>query len=143
MAGFVQSLSGFSPLTRSAPSRTNGRRLLFPPRSGFPKESAPRYLIRDWDGIYGAQVHRWLARLNRAEMVAAPRLSRQNPSVERWKHLMGSIRRGLLDHIIVLGERYLPCLLPAYFACYQRAFPHMGLGHNCPEPRAVETPECG
>ncbi len=111
--------------------------------SGFPKESAPRYLIRDRDGIYGAQVHRWLASLNSAEVVAAPRLSQQNPFVERLKHLIGSIRRGLLDHIIVLGERYLYRLLPSYFAYYHWACPHMGLGHNCPEPRAVETPECG
>jgi hypothetical protein len=83
---------------------------------GFPKESAPRYLIRDRDGIYGAQVHGWLASLNRAEVAAAPRLSRQNPFVERWKHRMGSIRRGLRDHIIVLGQRYLPRLLPLDFA---------------------------
>jgi transposase InsO family protein len=106
----------------------------------FPFETAPRYLIRDRDGIYGHEVRRCLASLSIEEVVTAPRSPWQNPYCER---LIGSIRRELLDHVIVGGERHLYRLLASYFAYYHRARPHMGLGHDTPEPRAVEPPERG
>ncbi|HEY7310280.1 MAG TPA: integrase core domain-containing protein [Gemmataceae bacterium] len=109
-------------------------------REAFPFETAPRYLIRDRDGIYGAEVRRCLAGLNIEEVLTAPRSPWQSPYVER---LIGSIRRELLDHVIILNERYLRQLLSAYLEYYHQARPHMGLGHNAPEPRAVEGPERG
>jgi hypothetical protein len=59
------------------------------------------------------------------------------------ERLIGSIRRELLDRVIVLNEPHLRRLLSAYLEYYHRARPHMGLGHNSPEPRAVEPPENG
>ena len=52
----------------------------------FPWDHAPRYLLRDRDGIY-------------SEVLIAPRSPWQNPYVER---LIGSIRRECWDHIVVL-----------------------------------------
>jgi putative transposase len=46
------------------------------------------------------------------EVVAAPRLPWQNPSVE---HLIGSICRECLDHVIILNERHLRRVLSGYF----------------------------
>jgi len=109
-------------------------------REAFPFETAPRYLIRDRDGIYGATVRRCLASLNIEEVLTAPRSPWQSPYVER---LIGSIRRELLDHVLVLNERHLRRLLSSYLKYYHWARPHMGLGHNTPEPRAVEPPERG
>ncbi|HEY7314812.1 MAG TPA: integrase core domain-containing protein [Gemmataceae bacterium] len=109
-------------------------------REAFPFETAPRYLIRDRDGIYGNEVRRCLASLNIEEVVTSPRSPWQNPYVER---LIGSIRRELLDHVIVLNERHLRRLLSSYLEYYHQARPHMGLGHNAPEPRAVDPPERG
>ncbi|HEY7424636.1 MAG TPA: integrase core domain-containing protein [Gemmataceae bacterium] len=109
-------------------------------REAFPFETAPRYLIRDRDGIYGAEVRRCLAGLPIEEVLTAPRSPWQSPYVER---LIGSIRRELLDHVLVLNERHLRRLLSSYLDYYHRARPHMGLGHNAPEPRAVEPPERG
>ena len=109
-------------------------------REAFPFEAVPRYLIRDRDSIYGEDVRRCLASLNIEVVVTAPRSPWQNPHVER---LIGSMRRELLDHVLVLGERHLHRLLSLYFAYYHQARPHMGLGHNAPEPRAVEPPERG
>jgi hypothetical protein len=63
-----------------------------------------------------------------------------NPYAER---LIGSIRRDLLDHVIVLGERHLMKLLRGYFDYYHTARCHMALDHNAPEPREVEGPETG
>jgi putative transposase len=89
---------------------------------------------------YGADVPRCLASLNIEEVVTAPRSPWQNPYCER---LIGSIRRELLDHVIVLNERHLRRILSAYLNYYHQARPHMGLGRNAPEPRAVERPERG
>jgi transposase InsO family protein len=109
-------------------------------QEAFPFETTPRYLIRDRDGIYGSEVCRCLARLNIEEVVTAPRSPWQNPYVER---MIGSIRRELLDHVIVLNERHLRRLLSSYLEYFHRSRPHMGLDHNAPEPRAVEPPEHG
>jgi putative transposase len=109
-------------------------------RHAFPFETAPRYLIRDRDGIYGAEVRRCLASLHIEEVVTAPRSPWQSPYVER---MIGSNRRELLDHVIVLNEGQLRRLLSSYLNYYHQARPHMGLGRNAPDPRAVEPPERG
>jgi putative transposase len=64
----------------------------------------------------------------------------QYPYCER---LIGSIRRECLDHMIIWKERYLRRILTNYLSYYHQARPHMGLGRNAPEPRAVERPERG
>jgi transposase InsO family protein len=109
-------------------------------RQAFPFETAPRYLIRDRDSIYGTEVRRCLASLHIEEVVTAPRSPWQNPYAER---MIGSLRRECLDHVIVLNERHLRYFLSAYLDYYHQARPHMGLGRNSPEPRAVEPPERG
>ena len=69
----------------------------------FPFDSAPRYLLRDRDAIYGEAVRRRIKSLSIEEVVSAPRSPWQNPFVER---IIGSIRRDCLDHVIVLNERH-------------------------------------
>jgi hypothetical protein len=85
-------------------------------------------------------VRRCLASWNNEEVVTAPRSPWQNPYGER---LIGSIRSELLDPVIVGGERHRHRLLSWYFASYPRAWPHLGLGHDAPEPGAVEPPARG
>ncbi len=109
-------------------------------RQAFPFETSPRYLIRDRDGIYGVEVRRCLFSLGIEEVVTAPRSPWQNPYCER---LIGSIRRELLNHVIVGGERHLHRLLSSYIAYYHQSRPHWGLAQNAPEPRSVEPPERG
>jgi transposase InsO family protein len=109
-------------------------------REAFPYEEAPRYLIRDRDGIYGDEVRRCLKALGVEEVLTAPRSPWQNPYCER---LIGTLRRELLDHVIVLGERHLMRLLRSYFAYYHQDRPHQSLKGNSPEPRAVEPRERG
>jgi len=68
----------------------------------FPFDTAPSYLLRDRDCIYGETVQRRIESLGIEAVVTAPRSPWQNPFVER---LIGSIRRECLNHVIVLNER--------------------------------------
>ncbi len=68
----------------------------------FPFDTAPRYLLRDGDGVYGDKVRRRIESLGIDEVVTATGSPWQNAYVER---VIGSLRRELLDHVIILGER--------------------------------------
>jgi putative transposase len=70
----------------------------------FPDDTAPRWLHRDRDGIYGDVFRGRLAGMGIADVVSAPESPWQNPYVER---LIGSIRRECLDHVIVINEAHL------------------------------------
>ena len=56
---------------------------------------------------------------------------------------IGSIRRECLNHVIILNERHLRRILTDYLSSYHQVPPHMALGHNAPEPRAMEPRERG
>ena len=105
----------------------------------FPDDSAPRYLLRDRDCIYGGEFRRRLKGMRIAEVLAAPRSPWQNPFAER---VIGTIRRELLDHVIVLNERHLRRRLHCYLRYYHGSRTHLALEKDAPEPRAVE-PEHG
>lgn len=62
------------------------------------------------------------------EVKTACRSPWQNPFVERYG---GTLRRELLDHLIILNEEHLKRLLKEYIEeYYHRACPHQGLdGH--------------
>jgi putative transposase len=74
------------------------------------------------------------------EVIIAPRSPWQNPYVER---LIGSIRRELLDQVIVLNEQHLRYMLTAYVAYYHRFRTHLSLAMDCPEPRPISSPDRG
>lgn len=49
----------------------------------FPWDEAPKYLLRDRDGIYGAEFVARVHAMGIEEVVRAPRSAWQNPYVER------------------------------------------------------------
>ena len=106
----------------------------------FPWDSAPRYLLRDRDGIYGAYFNSRVAGLGIQQVLTAPRSPWQNPFVER---IIGSIRRECLDHMIILDEQHLRRILRTYFDYYQSCRTHLSLGKDAPDSRPVEPPEMG
>jgi transposase InsO family protein len=106
----------------------------------FPFDSAPRYLLRDRDAIYGEKVRRRIKSLGIKEVVTAPRSPWQNPFVER---IIGSVRRECLDHVIVLNERHLRRILGEYFGYYHTCRTHISLNKDPPETRTVEPPAMG
>jgi putative transposase len=106
----------------------------------FPWNAAPRYLLRDRDGIYGAAFRQRVLSMGIEEVMIAPRSPWQNPYVER---LIGSIRRELLDHVIVLHEQHLQRLLTSHFSYYHRFRLHRALDMDAPETRPVQPPDLG
>jgi putative transposase len=108
--------------------------------NAFPFETPPKHLLRDRDGIYGAEFARRVAALGLEETLTAPHAPRQNPYAER---LIGSIHRECLDRVIVIGERHLQKVLNEYFNYYHRTRPHRSLTQDSPVPRPVIAPEHG
>jgi putative transposase len=106
----------------------------------FPDDTAPRWLLRDRDTIYGDVFRRRVASMDIGEVISAPSSPWQNPYAER---LIGSIRRECLNHVIVLGERHLRRLLTAYLNYYHGARTHLALEKDAPTPRRVQTPTEG
>jgi transposase InsO family protein len=106
----------------------------------FPWDTAPKYLLRDGDKIYGGAFQKRVRNMGLEEVQTAPRSPWQNPYVER---VIGSIRRECVDHVIVINERHLWRVLGEYFTYYHRSRTHLGLEKDCPKSRAVEPPELG
>ena len=106
----------------------------------FPWDSAPRYLLRDRDGIYGEKVHEATEWLGLREVLTAPKSPWQNPYVER---LIGSIRHECLDQVITFDETGLHRVLKSYFEYYERTRTHLSLEKDAPIPRTVQPPELG
>ena len=67
----------------------------------FPWNEAPRYLIRDRDGVYGPVVRRRLRAMGIRDKPISAGSPWQNCFAER---LIGSIRCECVDHVVALGE---------------------------------------
>src|SRR5215510_14650286 len=81
----------------------------------FPFDTAPKYLLRDRDRIYGQEFRKQVEVMNINEVLSAPRSPWQRAYVER---VIGSIRSECLDHVIVFDEESLRRTLHAYFSYY-------------------------
>ena len=106
----------------------------------FPDDTAPRYLLRDRDRIYGASFRHRVKGLRIREVLTAAHSPWQNPFAER---LVGSVRRECLDHVLVLSERHPRRVLTRYFAYYHRARTHLSLDKDAPDMRPIQRPEVG
>ena len=106
----------------------------------FPDDSAPSYLLRDRDSVYGHVFRQRVKGMGVGEVLTAPHSPWQNPFAER---LIGSIRRECLNHVLVLGESHLRRILARYFSYYHRARTHLALDKDAPDVRPVELPEAG
>ena len=106
----------------------------------FPWDTAPGYLLRDRDKIYGSFFQDRVKNMDIKEVKIAPRSPWQSPYVER---IIGSIRRECLDHMIVFNESHLKKILTSYFSYYHRYRTHITLDGDCPESRTVQTKKMG
>lgn len=95
----------------------------------FPFETAPRYIIRDRDAIYGDEVVKTLKLLGVEPKLIRNRAPWQNGYVER---LVGTLRRECLDHVIVFGDRHLRRILTEYLTYYHESRTHLVLAKDAP-----------
>ena len=100
----------------------------------FPWDSAQQYLLRDRDGAYGKVFRKRVSAMGIRDRPVVPRSPWQNGCVER---VIGSIRRDLLDHVIVMGEAHLRRLLRAYADYYNTWRTHLGLDKDTPFGRPI------
>ena len=99
-------------------------------REATPFGLQPRYLLRDNDGVHGLGVGAFLKDCGIDEVRIAHRSPWQTPFVERF---IGTLRRELLDHVIVLGRGHLNRLLKEFIEEYYHvARPHQGLDGDTP-----------
>ena len=101
----------------------------------FPDDTAPRWVLRDRDAVYGDVFRRRVAGMGISEVISSPSSPWQNPYAER---LIGSIRRECLDHMIVLGEQHLRRILTSYCVYYHGARTHLSLAKDAPTPRRIQ-----
>ncbi len=106
----------------------------------FPFDSAPKYLIRDRDGIYGWDVVEAIKNMGIEEKVISARSPWQNGYCER---VVGTLKRECLNHVIVFGERHVKVILKRYLEYYHGSRTHLGLDKDSPDGRPVEPPEIG
>ena len=105
-------------------------------REAFPFDTAPRYAILDRDAKYGVEVPQALQSMNVKLVRTAPRSPWQNPYVERFG---GTLRRELLDKIVVFNPRQLHRVMVEFIDYYHQDRCHLGLAKDAPMSRVVNA----
>lgn len=103
-------------------------------RESWPYASPHRFLVFDRDAKFGSNVVSAVRDMGSQPIRTAFRSPWQNGVAERW---VGSCRRDLLDHVIVLNERHLKRLMSEYVRYYHEDRTHLGLAKDTPEGRPV------
>jgi transposase InsO family protein len=109
-------------------------------RNAFPWDSAPRYLLRDRDRIFGDDFTQQVRDMGIEQALCAPRSRWQRAFVER---VIGTIRRECLDHVIILSEAALYRQVKLFVKYYHQYRTHLSLAKDSPESREVQPPELG
>ena len=105
-------------------------------REAWGYEPPPRFLIFDRDAKFPADVISTVKQNGTEPVRTSFRSPWQNGIAERW---VGSVRRDLLDHVIVLNQRHLRRLLQNYVHYYHEDRTHLGLGKDTPHGRVVAS----
>ena len=103
-------------------------------REAFPFGTAPRHVIFDRDAIFSAPVVSTMTSSGMQPARTAWKSPWQNAVAERS---IGSVRRELLDHVVIFNERHLRRLLTDYVAYYHDDRTHLGLDKATPASRSV------
>jgi transposase InsO family protein len=104
-------------------------------RETFPDEPAHRYMIYDNDSIFSTAVTQAIRSFEIDPKRTAFRSPWQNGIAERF---VGSVRRELLDHVVILSEDHLRRLLREYADYYNDERVHTSIG-DAPVGRPVES----
>jgi transposase InsO family protein len=111
-------------------------------REALPFDSAPGYLIFDRGSQFNHEVIEAAKSFGIQPKRTSFRSPWQNGVAERW---VGSCRRDLPDHVIVLNEQHLKRLMKGYVRYYHDDRTHLGLEKETPagrEPAARIKTDC-
>jgi putative transposase len=103
-------------------------------RDGFPDFPTHRYLIFDNDAVFSTELAHSISKLGIHPKRTALQSPWRNGTAERF---VGSVRRELLDHVVVLDEDHLRRRLREYVRYYNSERVHTSIG-DAPEGRAVQ-----
>jgi putative transposase len=100
-----------------------------------------RFLIRDRGSNFTASFDAVFQATGTTILRSAVQAPRMNATCER---LVGTLRRELLDRMLILGEQHLRVVLTEYQSHYNTARPHQGIAQRVPDderdaPRATVT----
>ncbi|MFF4622720.1 integrase core domain-containing protein [Nonomuraea jabiensis] len=95
-----------------------------------------RFLIRDRDSKFTALFDEVFRSAGIRVVLTAPQAPRMNAVMERW---VGSVRRELLDRVLIMNERHLRKVLVEYETYFNAHRPHRALKQACPL-RALPDP---
>ena len=105
-------------------------------REALPESCPYRYEILDRDGKFGKEVTDFLTASGIKPTRISPRSPWQNGVAERW---IGSCRRELLDHLIVLNDVHLRRLIREYVLYYHADRIHDSLEKDTPAIRPISS----
>ncbi|HEX7622103.1 MAG TPA: integrase core domain-containing protein, partial [Anaeromyxobacteraceae bacterium] len=107
-------------------------------REAFPFDEAggnSKYLVFDRDTIFSAAVVAAIESMGLQARRTSYQSPWQNGVAERF---VGTVRRDLLDHAIVLDDEHLRRLLSEYLAYYHQDRTHLGVEKDAPVARPVD-----
>ena len=104
-------------------------------REVFPEEPHLRYLVHDRDSKF-AGVTKWLISAGAKSVLTSYRSPWQNGIAERW---VLTLRRELLDHVVVFNEAHARRLIADFVAYYNEDRCHLSLNKDSPEPRPIQA----
>ena len=105
-------------------------------RQTWAYDQPPRFLIFDRDAKFNADVVATVEDYGMRPLRTALRSPWQNGIAERW---VGSVRRDLLDHVIVVNQRHLRRLMKNYIRYYHEDRTHLGLGKDTSSGRVAAS----
>ena len=106
-------------------------------REAWPYASTQKFLLFDNDSKFGKDVVGTIREMGSEPVRTAYRSPWQNGVAERW---VGSCRRDLLDHVIVLNECHFKRLMREYIRYYHEDRTHLGLAKDTPAGRLSARP---
>ena len=109
-------------------------------REAFPFNEVPKYLIFDRGSNFDDEVIGTIKSFGIEPKRTSFRSRWQNGVAERF---IGSCRRELLNHVIVLNERHLKPLMTEYVRYYHDHRTHLGLAKQTPEVRTAREASRG
>jgi putative transposase len=88
-----------------------------------------KFLIRDRDAKFTAMFDEVFDAEGIRVLLTAPQAPRMNAIMERW---VGSVRREMLDRILIMNARHLRKVLAEYEIHFNSHRPHRALNHANP-----------